>query len=82
MKTFRKLSIDEIYAAYEQNKLEEAFGSGTAAVISPIGELSWNNKNIVLNNGKTGEIAKRLYDTITGIQAGALDDPFGWSMKI
>lgn len=78
----RKLSIDEILEANKNGELKEAFGTGTAAVISPIGELNDNGNIIILNGGKIGEISQRLYDTLTGIQWGRLDDPFGWTLKI
>lgn len=78
----RRISIEEIYEAHAEGKLEEAFGTGTAAVISPVGELLWKNEKIVLNDGKTGEISKKLYDTLTGIQYGTEPDPFGWTVKV
>ncbi|EKN68951.1 branched-chain amino acid aminotransferase [Schinkia azotoformans] len=78
----RRISIEEIYEAAANGKLEEAFGTGTAAVISPVGELLWKNEKVVLNEGKTGEISKRLYDTLTGIQYGTEPDPFGWTVKV
>ena len=68
--------------ANKNGELKEAFGTGTAAVISPIGELNDNGNIIILNGGKIGEISQRLYDTLTGIQWGRLDDPFGWTLKI
>lgn len=78
----RKISVEEIYEAHAAGKLEEAFGTGTAAVISPVGELFWNDHQIVINDGKTGEISKKLYDTITGIQTGKVEDPFGWVVEV
>ncbi|HOB12573.1 MAG TPA: branched-chain amino acid aminotransferase [Syntrophomonadaceae bacterium] len=78
----RRISIEEVYQAQEEGRLEEAFGTGTAAVISPIGSLNWNDNIITINNGQTGPLAKRIYDTITGIQSGALDDPFGWIVPV
>lgn len=78
----RRISIDEIYEAYINGKLEEAFGTGTAAVISPVGELLWKNERIILNDGKTGPTSKKLYDTLTGIQYGTEPDPFGWTVKV
>jgi len=78
----RKISINELYEAYKDGVLEEAFGTGTAAVISPIGELSWEGKHISINDGKTGELSQRIYDTITGIQYGKLEDSFNWTMKV
>ena len=74
----RRISIDEIKQAYEDGKLEEAFGTGTAAVIAPVGELYWNDEKMMINNGQTGQISQKLYDTLTGIQTGTLEDPFGW----
>lgn len=80
--TERKISMQEIYEAYENGTLEEAFGSGTAAVISPIGELFWEGKKMVINNHETGELSKKIYDTITGIQYGKLEDVFNWTVKV
>ena len=73
----RKLSVDELIQA-----AEEAFGSGTAAVISPIGELSYGGKNYIVSGGKIGPVAQDLYDTLTGIQWGRTEDPYGWSHVI
>ncbi|MBQ8210106.1 MAG: branched-chain amino acid aminotransferase [Clostridia bacterium] len=78
----RRISIDEISKAYDEGKLLEAFGSGTAAVISPIGELKWGDKIMKLNNGEIGEISQKLYDTLTGIQWGKIEGPEGWSVKV
>lgn len=80
--TERRLGIEEIYEAHARGKLEEAFGTGTAAVISPIGELNWDNQIISINNGQTGELSQRIYDTITGIQSGELEDKFGWTVEV
>jgi branched-chain amino acid aminotransferase len=78
----RRISMEEVAQAYKDGTLEEAFGTGTAAVISPIGELIWNNESLIINEGKTGELAKKLYDTLTGIQTGKLEDPFGWVKEV
>jgi branched-chain amino acid aminotransferase len=78
----RRISIDEIYAAHAQGKLDEAFGTGTAAVISPIGELNYEGKAISINDSKIGSISAKVYDTITGIQSGTVADPFGWIVKV
>lgn len=78
----RKISIDEIVEAYDKGILEEAFGTGTAAVISPIGELNYNGKIMVINNGKIGETAQKLYDNLTGIQWGNLEDKFNWTVEV
>ncbi|MDT8860665.1 branched-chain amino acid aminotransferase [Alkalihalobacillus sp. MEB130] len=78
----RKISLEELYEAYDQGELEEAFGTGTAAVISPVGELNWGDRNIVINNGEIGELSKRLYDTLTGIQTGKIEDPYDWTVEV
>jgi len=78
----RKISMEELYQAYTDGSLEEAFGSGTAAVISPIGELFWDDKQLIINEGKTGELSKKIYDTITDIQYGKKEDPFNWIEKV
>ena len=78
----RRITIEELFDAQAKGILEEAFGTGTAAVISPIGELNWDGNIIIVNNGETGELSKRIYDTITGIQSGSLEDEFGWTMEV
>lgn len=78
----RKISIDELYEAYKAGVLEEAFGTGTAAVISPMGQLTWKGKNMVINDGKTGPLSQKLYDTLTGIQYGNIEDPFNWMTSV
>ncbi len=78
----RLLSVDELGEALENGKLEEAWGCGTAAVISPIGELCYKGKKFTVNNGVIGSVTKMLYDTLTGIQWGKLEDTFGWTYKL
>lgn len=78
----RKISIDDIVKAHADGTLEEAFGTGTAAVVSPIGSLLWNGTPMVVNHGEIGELVERLYTTITGIQSGKLPDTFGWLLKV
>ncbi len=78
----RRISIDEVAEAAAAGHLDEAFGTGTAAVISPIGKLCWHDKDIVINGGKIGPITQRLYDTLTGIQSGELEDDMGWTVEI
>jgi branched-chain amino acid aminotransferase len=80
--TERRISIDEVAKAADEGRLNEAFGSGTAAVISPIGELKWGDKNMSINNGKIGAVSQKLYDNLTGIQWGKIPDEFGWTYKI
>lgn len=78
----RKVSIKEVIEAGKNGTLEEAFGTGTAAVISPVGELKYNDDVVIINEGKIGEVSQRIYDTITGIQYGKLTDEFEWMVKI
>ncbi len=78
----RRISINEIVEAYRNGALEEAFGTGTAAVISPIGELKWLDEKIIINNGEIGEVTQMLYDTLIGIQNGSLKDEFSWTIKL
>ncbi|MDK2811087.1 MAG: branched-chain amino acid aminotransferase [Petroclostridium sp.] len=80
--TERRISIQELYDAHANGTLEEAFGTGTAAVISPIGEFNWNGNIITVNQGKIGEISEKLYNTITGIQNGEIEDIFGWTVEV
>lgn len=74
----RALDIHELVDAYKSGNLKEAFGTGTAAVISPIGELKYGDLIMNINNNEIGEISQKLYDTMTGIQWGKLEDKFGW----
>src|SRR5699024_2965634 len=78
----RRISMLELIEAYESGKLEEAIGTGTAAFISPIGQLTFEVNNYVINDAKTGSVAKNLYDTLTGIQYGHMEDPFNWITKV
>lgn len=78
----RRISIDEIVEAYKNGTLEEAFGTGTAAVISPIGEFLWQGEKIIVNNNQIGDLTQKLYDTLTGIQNGTVADPFGWTIEV
>ena len=78
----RRLSIQELYEANAAGKLDEAFGTGTAAVISPIGELNWEGKIATINGGKTGPIAEKLYNTITDIQNGRAEDVLNWTYEV
>ena len=80
--TERKISMEEVYQAYKDGLLEEVFGTGTAAVISPVGELFWNNNKLVVSGGNTGELSMKLYDTLTAIQVGNETDPFGWVVEV
>jgi len=76
--TERKISIDEVFATSMNGQLKEAFGTGTAAVISPVGEICHNDDCLKINNGQTGPFSKKLYDYITAMQYGDEPDKYGW----
>lgn len=78
----RLLSVDELAAAMADGSLEEAWGCGTAAVVSPIGELVYKDQVYTVNEKKIGELTQHLYDTLTAIQWGKSEDPFGWTVQI
>ena len=80
--TERRITIEEVAKAYDKGKLDEVFGTGTAAVISPVGHLKWGDKIMTINNNEIGPISQMLYDTMTGIQWGKIEDTFGWTVKI
>ncbi len=78
----RNISIDEIVEANGSGKLQEAFGTGTAAVISPVGELFYKGNHHVINEGNTGELSARLFRELQAIQKGYQDDPFNWIVRV
>ncbi len=78
----RLLSIDELHDALVNNKLEEAWGCGTAAVVSPIGELNYKGVKYPINNGEIGKVTQHLYDRLTAIQWGKAEDTFGWTYQL
>jgi len=78
----RRIEMQEVYDAAKSGRLKEAFGTGTAAVISPVGELCWNGEKLAVNGGEMGEMTKTFYDTLTGIQYGRIEDKFGWTIEI
>ncbi|WP_136798769.1 branched-chain amino acid aminotransferase [Desulfosediminicola ganghwensis] len=78
----REIAIDEVLAATEDGSLKEAFGTGTAAVISPVGELFYKDKAYSINNGETGELSRRLFDELQDIQGGRREDPFNWVVRV
>ena len=80
--TERRITIQEVYDAHQNGTLEEAFGTGTAAVISPIGQLTWLDQDIVINGGNTGPTSKKLYDSLSDIQYGRTEDVFNWTVKV
>lgn len=78
----RRISVQELFDAHDNGTLKEAFGTGTAAVISPIGTFEWNGKKITVADGGIGPLSQMLYDTLTGIQFGKIPDEFGWTVRI
>lgn len=78
----RKISIDEIYEAAKKGTLEEVWGTGTAAVISPVGQLRWQDHIMQINDGGIGELSQKLYDTVTGIQLGKIEDSLNWIVEV
>ena len=77
-----RLAIADIFADAKAGRLTEAFGTGTAAVISPVGELCWKGEKLVIGGGQIGPVAQKLYDTLTGIQFGKLPDENHWIYRI
>ncbi len=78
----RQITIDEVLAACEDKTLQEAFGTGTAAVIAPVGELCYRDRKYLINNNQTGDLSARLFDELQAIQGGRCADPFRWVMRV
>lgn len=74
----RALTIDEVLEGAKNGRLTEAFGTGTAAVVSPVGQFTYQGRDVLLGNGKAGDLTMKLYDTLTGIQYGRLEDSHNW----
>ena len=74
----RALSVDEIFADIEHGRMTEAFGTGTAAVVSPVGQFTYHHHTAAVGNGQAGPLTLKLYDLLTGIQYGRVPDPHGW----
>lgn len=77
-----QLDIETILADIKSGKITEAFGCGTAAVISPVGQLCWKGQDYFINDNQAGEVSRNLYDELTGIQYGTREDKFGWIEKV
>ena len=77
-----RLSVDDLMKAGHDGTLEEVFGTGTAAVISPVGELRYKDDVVTVNNFEIGELTQKLYDTLTGIQWGRIPDKYGWTVEV
>jgi branched-chain amino acid aminotransferase len=80
--TERRISITEIIEAHRNGHLKEVFGTGTAAVISPVGLLKYKDYDMVINDGKIGDLSWKFYNTITGIQYGKIDDTHNWNLHL
>jgi len=78
----RQIDINELMADIRSGKLKEAFGSGTAAVVTPVGTMSYKGEALTIGDGGVGKLTQNLYDTLTGIQHGRIPDSFGWIRKI
>ena len=78
----RDISIDEVFSAARAGHVAEMWGTGTAAVVSPVGELGYKGDKIIINDSKTGPLTQRLYDAIVGIQYGDQPDPYGWTVPL
>ncbi len=78
----RPISVEELFEAYDNGTFTEAFGTGTAAVISPVGQLDYHDRSMILSEGKIGPVAQKIYDTLVGIQRGDRPDPYGWIEKL
>jgi branched-chain amino acid aminotransferase len=80
--TERRITVDEILAAQKAGTLKEVFGTGTGAVISPVGELGWRGQRLSVGDGRPGELSQKLFDAITAIQYGKAADPDGWMTEV
>lgn len=78
----RKVSVDELVESARNGSLEECWGSGTAAVISPVGSLRYGEEVMNIGTGEIGEVSQKLYDTVTGIQIGKVADEYGWTVEV
>jgi branched-chain amino acid aminotransferase len=78
----RRIAIDEVVAAARDGTLEEMWGTGTAAVVSPVGEIGYRGERVKVADGKTGALTQRLYDAITAIQYAEAPDPHGWAVEV
>ena len=77
-----RISIDDIIKYYKNGELIEIFGTGTAAVISPVGKLLYDEYEMVVNDGKIGKISLHVYETLTNLQFGKIKDDFNWRVEI
>jgi branched-chain amino acid aminotransferase len=78
----RRISIDEVIEGIRRGSLREAFGAGTAAIIAPVGRLAYRDEVHVIKDGRPGELTRWLYDRLTGIQLGEIEDAYGWNRVV
>ena len=78
----KRISIDDICNAYKDKTLEEVWGTGTAAVISPVGMLRYGEERMQIQDGGIGQLSQKLYDTLTGIQLGEIEDKYNWTVEV
>ena len=78
----RRITIDEVVDAIVHSTLKEAFGAGTAAIIAPVSKLNFRNQSLIVNDGQPGAITQWLYDQLTGIQLGEIEDRYGWNRMV
>ena len=78
----RRVSVEELVEAARTGALEEVWGSGTAAVISPVGHLRYEEEVFEIGDGGIGPVSQKLYDTVTGIQLGKLEDTHHWTVEV
>ena len=78
----RRISVEELVAAAKDGSLEEVWGTGTAAVVSPVGKLRYMDDVMTIGDGGIGELTQKLYDELTGIQWGKREDPYGWRIEV
>lgn len=78
----RRISIDEVIAAAEDGSLQEIFATGTAAIISPVGEICYRDKSITVGGGQSGDLAQRLFQEILRVQYGSSEEKYGWSVRV
>jgi branched-chain amino acid aminotransferase len=78
----RAISVDEISRAHDEGRLKEVFGCGTGAVLSPVGELAYKHKRMIINDRRPGPVSQKLFETVTGIQQGRIPDTRGWLVPV
>ncbi|MDC1068712.1 branched-chain amino acid aminotransferase [Candidatus Kapabacteria bacterium] len=78
----RRIKVSEVFDSHKKGTLQEVFGTGTAAIISPVGQLTYNDKDIVINNMEIGPVAQKFYDTILGLVHGEIEDKNNWNLHL